>query len=111
MVWEDFHSLKHLETFEMFAECPDIFFEVADTRHKHVSEPERLFIVFKPLGGLQCLSIAAACESFMSGVIELLDASGRLIREVNGNYVSIADLENGIYIVRYNENIVKLVKK
>ena len=46
-----------------------------------------------------------------AGVIELFDASGRLIREVNGNYVSIADLENGIYIVRYNENIVKLVKK
>ena len=46
-----------------------------------------------------------------AGVIELLDASGRLIREVNGNYVSIADFEDGIYIVKYNENVVKVVKR
>ena len=45
-----------------------------------------------------------------AGVIELFDASGKLIREVNGNYVSIADFEDGIYIVRYNENVVKVVK-
>ena len=45
------------------------------------------------------------------GVIELFDASGRLLKKVNGNNVSIADLETGIYIVRYNKNVVKVVKK
>ena len=46
-----------------------------------------------------------------AGVIELFDASGRLLKKVNGNNVSIADLEAGIYIVRYNKNVVKVVKK
>ena len=46
-----------------------------------------------------------------AGVIELFDASGRLLKKVNGNNVSIADLETGIYIVRYNKNVVKVVKK
>ena len=46
-----------------------------------------------------------------AGVIELLDASGRLLKKVNANNVSIADLETGIYIVRYNKNAVKVVKK
>ena len=45
------------------------------------------------------------------GVIELLDASGRLVKRVNGNNVSIADLEAGIYIVKYNKDIVKVVKR
>ena len=45
------------------------------------------------------------------GVIELLDASGRVLKKVNGNNISIADLETGIYIVRYNNNTVKVVKK
>jgi hypothetical protein len=45
------------------------------------------------------------------GIIELLDASGRLIKRVNGNNISIADLETGIYIVKYNEDIVKVVKR
>ena len=42
------------------------------------------------------------------GVIELLDASGRLLKRVNGNSVSTADLETGMYIVKYNKNIVKV---
>ena len=42
------------------------------------------------------------------GVIELLDASGRLLKRVNGNNVSTADLETGMYIVKYNKNIVKV---
>ena len=46
-----------------------------------------------------------------AGVIELFDASGILLKKVNGNNVSIADLETGIYIVRYNKNVVKVVKK
>ena len=46
-----------------------------------------------------------------AGVIELFDTSGRLLKKVNGNNVSIADLETGIYIVRYNKNVVKVVKK
>ena len=45
------------------------------------------------------------------GIIELLDASGRVLKKVNGNNISIADLETGIYIVRYNNNTVKVVKK
>ena len=45
------------------------------------------------------------------GIIELLDASGRLVKRVNGNNISIADLETGIYIVKYNEDIVKVVKR
>ena len=45
------------------------------------------------------------------GVIELLDASGRLLKRVNGDNVSTADLETGMYIVKYNKNIVKIVKK
>ena len=45
------------------------------------------------------------------GVIELLDAGGRLVKRANGSNISIADLEAGIYIVRYNKNIVKVVKR
>ena len=45
------------------------------------------------------------------GVIELLDAGGRLVKRANGSNISIADLEAGIYIVRYNRNIVKVVKR
>ena len=45
------------------------------------------------------------------GIIELLDASGRVVKRVNGNNISIADLETGIYIVKYNEDIVKVVKR
>ena len=45
------------------------------------------------------------------GVIELLDASGRLLKRVNGDNVSTADLETGMYIVKYNKSIVKIVKK
>ena len=45
------------------------------------------------------------------GVIELLDESGRLLKRVNGDNVSTADLETGMYIVKYNKNIVKIVKK
>ena len=46
-----------------------------------------------------------------AGVIELFDASGRLLKKVNGNNVSIADLETGIYIVKYNKHVVKVVKR
>ena len=46
-----------------------------------------------------------------AGVIELLDSSGRLVKRVNCSNISIADLENGIYIVKYNKTIVKVVKK
>jgi hypothetical protein len=46
-----------------------------------------------------------------AGVIELFDTSGRLLKKVNGNNVSIADLEAGIYIVEYNKHVVKVVKR
>ena len=46
-----------------------------------------------------------------TGVIELLDASGRLVKRANSNNISIADLEAGIYIVKYNKNLVKVVKR
>lgn len=45
------------------------------------------------------------------GAIELLDASGRLVNKANGNSISIADLEKGIYIVKHNSNVVKVVKR
>ena len=46
-----------------------------------------------------------------AGVIEPFDTSGRLLKKVNGNNVSIADLEAGIYIVEYNKHVVKVVKR
>ena len=45
------------------------------------------------------------------GAIELLDASGRLVKKANGNSISIADLEKGIYIVKHNSKVVKVVKR
>ena len=45
------------------------------------------------------------------GVIELLDASGRVVKRVNGCNLSIANLEKGIYIVKNNKNVVKVVKR
>ena len=45
------------------------------------------------------------------GVIELLDAGGRLVKRANGSNISIPELETGIYIVRYNRNVVKVVKR
>ena len=45
------------------------------------------------------------------GTIELLDASGRLVKSTYGSSISVADLKAGIYIVKYNENIVKIVKR
>lgn len=45
------------------------------------------------------------------GVIELLDAGGKVVKRANGSNISIADLETGIYIVRYNRNVVKVVKR
>lgn len=46
-----------------------------------------------------------------AGVIELFDASGKLVKRANSNSISIADLETGIYFVKHNKNIVKVVKK
>lgn len=45
------------------------------------------------------------------GVIEVLDASGRQVKKVKDRNVSTADLKAGIYIVKYNNNIVKIVKR
>lgn len=45
------------------------------------------------------------------GAIELLDASGKLVKKANGSNISIADLEKGIYIVKHNGNAVKVVKR
>lgn len=45
------------------------------------------------------------------GTIELLDASGKLVKKANGSNISIADLEKGIYIVKHNGNAVKVVKR
>ena len=45
------------------------------------------------------------------GAIELLDASGKLVKKANGSNISIADLEKGIYIVKHNGNTVKVVKR
>ena len=46
-----------------------------------------------------------------AGVIELLDASGRLVKRANTSSLSIADLQAGIYIVKYSKNTIKVVKK
>ena len=46
-----------------------------------------------------------------AGVIELLDASGRVVKRASGSNISIADLEAGIYIVKYNKHVVKVVKR
>ena len=46
-----------------------------------------------------------------AGVIEVLDASGRLVKRASGSNISIADLEAGIYVVKYNKHIVKVVKR
>ena len=45
------------------------------------------------------------------GTIELLDASGKLVKKANGSNISIAELEKGIYIVKHNGNAVKVVKR
>ena len=41
----------------------------------------------------------------------MLDASGRVVKRVNGCNLSIANLEKGIYIVKNNKNVVKVVKR
>ena len=46
-----------------------------------------------------------------AGVIELLDASGRLVKRASGSNISIADIEAGIYILKYNKHVVKVVKR
>ena len=46
-----------------------------------------------------------------AGIIELLDASGRVVKRASGSNISIADLEAGIYIVKYNKHVVKVVKR
>ena len=46
-----------------------------------------------------------------AGVIEVLDASGRVVKRASGSNISIADLEAGIYIVKYNKHVVKVVKR
>ena len=46
-----------------------------------------------------------------AGIIEVLDASGRLVKRASGSNISIADLEAGIYIVKYNKHVVKVVKR
>lgn len=46
-----------------------------------------------------------------AGVIEVLDASGRLVKRASGSNISIADLEAGIYVVKCNKNVVKVVKR
>jgi hypothetical protein len=45
------------------------------------------------------------------GVIEVLDASGRLVKKVNGSNITIADLDAGIYIVKHNRSVVKILKR
>ena len=65
VVWEDFHSLNHPEAPEMLSKRPYVLFEVADSRNEHISEPERLSVVFKPLCRLQCLRVAASCQRFV----------------------------------------------
>ena len=46
-----------------------------------------------------------------AGIIEVLDASGRVVKRASGSNISIADLEAGIYIVKYNKHVVKVVKR
>lgn len=45
------------------------------------------------------------------GVIELLDVNGRVVKRVYGNNISVVDIEAGIYIVKYNNNVAKIVKR
>ena len=56
----------HLEIPEMFTKSPDILFEIADSRNEYISEPEWFTIIFHPLSCLQGLSVAPACQLFMS---------------------------------------------
>ena len=56
-------------------------------------------------GNNNVISVAKA------GVIELLDASGRLVKRANCCTISVADLEAGIYFVKYNNKVVKIMKK
>jgi hypothetical protein len=45
------------------------------------------------------------------GVIELLDVNGRVVKRVYGNNISVVDIEAGIYSVKYNNNVAKIVKR
>ena len=72
VVWKDLHSLEHSVVLEMFSESSDVLFEIAYSRNKHVPEPERLTVIFEPLGCLQGLLVAASCQSLVSCVVELL---------------------------------------
>ena len=72
MVWENLHSAEHLIFLEVLSQRPYVFFEIADSRHKDISEPERLSVLFQPFCGLYGLRIAASGEAFVSRVIELL---------------------------------------
>ena len=56
-------------------------------------------------GNNNVISVAKA------GAIELLDASGRLVKRANCSTISVADLEAGIYFVKYNNKVVKIMKR
>ena len=72
VVWKDLHSLQHLVALEVLSKRPDILFEVADARHKHISQPEWLSVVLEPLSSLDSLLVAAACQFLVTSIIELL---------------------------------------
>ena len=73
MVWQNLHPLQHSVILEMLPESPDVLFEVAYAGNKDISEPERPVVVLQPSGGGKCAAVAASCETFVPGRIDLLD--------------------------------------
>ena len=56
----------------MLTKSSDTLFKVADSRNKHISEPERLSVFFKPLCGLEGLLVAASRQLLVPCIIEQL---------------------------------------
>ena len=72
MIRQDLHPLKHLVVLEVLSETSYVLFKVTDSRNKHISEPERTGVFFKPPSCLQRLDVASSCEIFVPFRIHLL---------------------------------------
>jgi ferrous iron transport protein B len=66
VIRKNLYSLEHLVTFEMLSESSDVLFKVTYSRYKHVPEPERLIVIFKPLGFGQWQSAVATILGLMA---------------------------------------------
>ena len=112
VIWKNLYPLQHLEVLEMLSQGSDVLFEITDARNKHISEPERLIVFFKPLCCLECLCVAPSCKFFVSGRIELLAIEKNQISVVQELFHrTVPDPSVGVYTDVYPFFLETLYKR